>query len=499
MTLAVGTLGACKKYLDVNPQDRILTSNYYKTQTEVFSGLVSIYDSFGYQYSGLYDKVAIMDVASDDHWAGGGGPGDINDLQVMETYKLNSQSGPSTYLWSKGYQGIFRANFFLSKVTDAPIDAGLKSRFAAEAKTLRAIFYFDLVRFFKNIPLLLQEVDPAKVNDVVQALPAEVYAQMEKDLSEAIPSLPATVPAATEGGRITKGAAQALLGKVYLWQKKFDKAAEQFALVNGPTPGQVNPANGYKLLNNYADLWNVNNKFNSESILEIVKTTSSNGGWSNAGASDGNLLNIITGPRGYQPIKPDAPDYYPGYGFLLFTKEFFAVIHYDPRNAPTVANLDSLRKNGIANYSDSYNNTGYMLEKFIGRQKNKPATGQTELNFGQDIYEIRLADTYLLEVDALLNGGAAVGAGSRAYQLLNAVRARVGLNPVAVTMDNLVLERRLELAGEGHRWLDLVRWGRTSVLAYKGFDPAKNTVFPIPQKELNNTKIEQNKEWGGTK
>ena len=66
-------------------------------------------------------------------------------------------------------------------------------------------------------------------------------------------------------------------------------------------------------------------------------------------------------------------------------------------------------------------------------------------------------------------------------------------------MDNLALERRMELAGEGHRWLDLVRWGRTSVLAYKGFDATKNTVFPIPQKELNNTKIEQNKEWGGTK
>lgn len=493
-------LGGCKKYLEINPQERVLLDNYYKTPQDAFAALVSIYDRFGFQTGGLYDKVAIMDAASDDQVAGGGGPSDINDLQVVNTFTLNSQTGPQSYLWNKGYAGIFRANVFLSKIGGINMDATLKARYTGEAKALRAIFYFDLVRFFKNIPLLTSEVDPKQIYDVLQVAPAEVYALIEKDLTEAIPSLPNTVVGSTEGGRLTKGAAQAMLGKVYLQQAKYALAAEQFAIVNGTTPGQANATYGYKLLANYGDLFKVKNKFNSESILEIVHSNASNGGWGDAGASEGNLLNIIVGPRGYKPVLASAPDYYSGYSFLVFTKEFFDFIHFDPRNKATVANLDSLEKNGIATYEKGYQNSGYFLEKMIGRVADKAPTGQTELNFPQNSYEIRLADTYMLEAEALLQSGAAVGAGSRAYQLLNAVRARVGLNPVAVTMDNIMKERRLELAGEGHRFLDLVRWGKAAtVLAYKGFTANKNEIFPIPQAELNNTKILQNKEYGGTK
>lgn len=493
-------LGSCKKYLDINPQDRVLLDNYYKTPAQAFTAVVAVYDRFGYQTGGLYDKQAIMCAASDDHFAGGGGPSDINDLQVVNNFTLNSQTGPQNYLWDKGYAGIFRANVFLSKIDAISMDATTKARYIGEVKALRAIFYFDLVRFFKNIPLILQAVEGSETYNVVQADPAAVYAQIEKDLTEAIPGLPNTVPAATEGGRITKGAAQAVLGKVYLQQKKYAAAAEQFAIVNGATPGQANATYGYKLLANFGDLFKVSNKFNSESILEIVHGNSSQGGWGDAGASEGNLLNIIVGPRGYKPLTSAAPDYFGGYSFLTVTKDLFDAIHYDPRNKATVANLDSLEKNGIANYEKGYANTGYFLEKLCARVADKPLTGQTELNFASDTYEIRLADTYMLEAEALMSSGAAVGAGSRAYQLLNAVRARVGLNPVAVTMDNIIKERRLELAGEGHRFPDLVRWGLApTVLASKGFTAGKNEIFPIPQKELNNTKILQNKEYGGTK
>lgn len=493
-------LGGCKKYLDINPQERILLDNYYKTPQDAFAALVSVYDRFGFQSGGLYDKVAIMDAASDDQVAGGGGPSDINDLQVVNTFTLNSQTGPQGYLWNKGYAGIFRANVFLSKIDGITMDAALKARYAGEAKALRAIFYFDLVRFFKNIPLLTSVVDPKQIYDVSQVAPAEVYTLIEKDLTEAIPNLPNTVVGATEGGRLTKGAAQAVLGKVYLQQAKYAQAAAQFAIVNGTTPGQANATYGYKLLTNFADLFKVSNKFNSESVLEIAHANSSNGSWNDAGQSEGNLLNIIVGPRGYKPVLASAPDYYSGYSFLVFTKEFFDFIHFDPRNKATVANLDSLEKNGIATYEKGYQNSGYFLEKTIGRVSDKAPTGQTELNFPQNAYEIRLADTYMLEAECILQSGGAVGAGSRAYQLLNAVRARVGLNPIAVTMDNLIKERRLELAGEGHRFPDLVRWGKAAtVLAYKGFTANKNEIFPIPQAELNNTKIQQNKEYGGTK
>ena len=501
LVLAAQGLYSCKKYLQVNPQQRILVDDYYKTPVDAFAALTSVYDRFGSQDGGLYDKMAIMDAASDDQVAGGGGPSDINALQVISNYTLTPLVGPQGSLWNKGYAGIYRSNIFLAKIDGVTgLDAATKSRYIAEAKALRAIFYFDLVRFFKNIPIITKQLELNEVYTPVQAPPEDVYKLIEQDLTDAIPSLPNTVPTATEGGRVTKGAAQAELGKVYLWQKKYQQAAEQLAIVNGPTPGQVNPTYGYKLLANFGDLWKAKNKFNTESILEIVHTSTSNGGWADAGASEGNLNNITTGPRSYKTLTANAPDYYTGYSFLVFSKEFFDFIHFDPRNAATVANLDSLQTNKIATYSPGYNNTGYFLNKFIGRQSDKAATGTIELNFPQDIYEIRLADTYLLEAEALLSSGANVGTGSRAYSLLAAVRARVGLGPVNVTLDNLIKERRLELAGEGHRWLDLVRWGKAAdVLKFKGFVAGRNEVFPIPQNELNNTKILQNKEWGGTK
>jgi len=146
------------------------------------------------------------------------------------------------------------------------MDAALKARFGAETKTLRALCYFNLVRLFKNVPLLLEPLTTSNMYSATQATPAAVYNQIEKDLTEAIAVLPTTVPVATEGGRLTKGAAQALLGKVYLFENKGSLAAAQLAEVNG-TPGGTSQY-GYRLLANFGDLWVVANKFNTESIIE---------------------------------------------------------------------------------------------------------------------------------------------------------------------------------------------------------------------------------------
>lgn len=496
LTASLPFINSCKKELNVNPQNRITTDNYYKTQADAFAALVAVYDRFGFQAGGLYDKAAIMDVAGDDQLAGGGNSTDINDLQVMQLYTLNPTTGPESYLWSRGYSGVYRANVLLSKLPGISMDAATRTRYTAELKAMRGAFYFDLVTFFRNIPLIEGTLPIDSLYSVTQTTPDKIYAYVEKDLNDAIADLPATVPVATEGGRFTKGGAKALLGKVLLYEKKWQAAADQFADVNGPDPGNAASTYGYKLLANYGDLWNTKNKFNTESVIEFVHSSQSNGGWADAGASEGNLLCITTGPRGYSQLKTTAPDYFSGYSFLVFTKDFAQnVMHSDPRYTATVADLDSLKTAGAASYTAGYNNTGYFLGKFIGRVANKAAS-TPELNFGQDEYEIRLADTYLMEAEALMNAGANVGAGSRAYKLLNAVRARVGLAAVAVTQDNIELERRHELAGEGQRWLDLVRWGKAgTVLASKGFIAGKHEVFPIPQTELNNTKLVQNKEW----
>ncbi|MDB5031846.1 RagB/SusD family nutrient uptake outer membrane protein [Mucilaginibacter sp.] len=495
-------LGSCKKFLAVNPEERILESDYYANQAQAFSGLTSVYDMVGNQGGGYLTKTNIMNVASDDHWAGGANSSDIGDLQSIAkyTYTQSAQNGGPSYLWTKGFTGVYRANVFLKHITTVSMDATLKARYIAEAKLLRAYFYFDLVRFFKNIPLILEPTDPTNIYTITQVAPDVIYKQIIQDLKDAQSSLPATVPAASEGGRVTLGVDHALLARVYMWQKDYTNALTEFALVNGTAPGASASIYGYKLIPNFGDLWKTNNKFNSESIFEIVFNSTSNGGWGNVGGTEGNLECILVGPRNYNPLKTTAPDYVSGWSGQPFTDDFWNLVHYDPRNAATVANCDSLETNGIITYLHAYQNTGHFIEKFAGRNSTKAASGQLELNFPVDMYEIRLADMYLLEAEAQLASGGAVGAGSRAYALLNAVRARVGAGPVAVTLDNIKKERRLELAGEGQRWLDLVRWGdagTNAVLLSKGFVANKMEIFPIPQSELNNTKIQQSKEWGG--
>jgi hypothetical protein len=504
VALVVGMqlLGSCKKFLNVNPNERVLESDYYTTPAQAFSGLTSVYDMVGNQAGGYLTKTNIMNVASDDHFAAGASASDIGDLQSVAkySYSQSAQAGAVNYLWSKGFQGVYRANVFLKHIGAVPMDATLKSRYIAETKLLRAYFYFDLVRFFKNVPLLLETVDPDKIYDVKQSPPADVYKQIIQDLKDATPNLPVTVPAASEGGRVTQGTAHALLGRVYMWQKDYANAITELADVNGTTPGTTTASKyGYKLIPNFGDLWKPTNKFNSESVFEIVFNSTSNGGWGNVGGTEGNLECILVGPRNYVPLKSTAPDYISGWSGQTFTDDFWNLIHYDPRNAATVANVDSLETNGIVTYLHAYQNTGHFIEKFAGRNSTKAVAGQLELNFPIDMYEIRLADMYLLEAEALLSSGAAVGTGSRAYQLLAAVRGRVGLSGVPVTMANIMKERRLELAGEGMRWLDLVRWNQAgTVLAGKGFVAGKNEIFPIPQSELNNTKLVQSKEWGGS-
>lgn len=497
----VQLLGSCKKYLAVNPEERILESDYYTNQAQAFAGLVAVYDMVGNQSSGYLTKTDIMNVASDDHLAGGANSSDIGDLQSVAkyTYTQSAQNGAVTYLWNKGFTGIYRANVFLKHITTVSMDATLKARYIAEAKLLRAYFYFDLVRYFKNIPLTLEPIDPSNIYTITQAAPADVYKQIIQDLKDAQAALPATVVAATDGGRVTLGIDHALLGRVYMWQKDYANAIAELALVNGTAPGVSASTYGYKLIPNFGDLWKVANKFNSESVFEIVFNSTSNGSWSTVGGTEGNLECILVGPRNYTPLKSTAPDYVSGWSGQPFTDDFWSQIHYDPRNAATVANCDSLETNGIITYLHAYQNTGHFIEKFAGRNSTKAVAGQLELNFPIDMYEIRLADMYLLEAEAILASGGAVGTGSRAYTLLNAVRARVGLAPVAVTLPNIKKERRLELAGEGQRWLDLVRWGdAATLLSSKGFVAGRNEIFPIPQSELNNTKLQQSKEWGGT-
>ena len=491
MVLAITmlSLASCKKeFIEVTPQGQFLTENYYSDETQAFGALVGAYDVMRKNSGGFENMITMMNAGSDDQYAGGGNSSDGAGIQGFSNYTLNANIIPGSF-WNDHYQGIFRANTLLQKLPNTAMDATLKERFVGEAKALRANYYFNLVRLFRNIPLLTEPLTSSNIYSVTQAAPADVYAQIEADLTDAIAALPPTIVVPDDGGRFTKGSAQALLGKVLLYENKNAEAAAQFLEVNG-TPGGTSQY-GYHLLTNFSDLWVTSNKFNTESILEV---THSNqvflGDWSlwGSGRDESNTVNQMVGPRSYsRPSGSTAPDLPSGWSFNIFTQEFYDVIKTDPRFGATVFDMKALVAANQAAYIEGYQNTGYFVNKFLPRRSDVTPAGSTELNFQQDSYVIRLADTYLMEAEAL------GGTGSRAQALLDAVRARVGLASVPVSLAAIKAERRLELAAEGHRFFDLVRWGDAPAkLGPRGFTAGKNEIFPIPAAELAGTLLVQN-------
>ncbi len=318
MAIIITVLSCSKDYLGVDPKGQFLSGNYYSNQEQAFTGLVAAYDVLRKNSGGCENMLTFMNAGSDDHYAGGGGATDGTGIQSFSNYTESSTTMPGSY-WNDYYQGIFRANILLQKLPGVDMNANLKARYEGEAKALRAFYYFNLVTMFKNIPLITTPVDPAEMYNVTQANPADVYAQIENDLVAAIPALPGTIDANSEGGRFTKGAAQALLGKVYLYENKNSLAIAQFAQVNG-IPGATNQY-GNKLLDNFNDLWVTSNKFNSESLLETAHSSQGFSGWGNwgSGSDEGNTVNVMVGPRGYTKITAGAPDLPSGWSFNPIT------------------------------------------------------------------------------------------------------------------------------------------------------------------------------------
>lgn len=482
------TISCSEEFLEVDPKGTTLEENYYTNEAEAYSGLVAVYDVVGKQSKGFENMISLLNSGSDDHFTGGGSSSDGTQLQVFSNYTISESNIAASY-WNDFYQGIFRANTLLTKLPDVDMSDATKVRFTAETKVLRAMYYFELVRLFGNIPLITVPLGTDEIYSVTQADPNDVYAQIETDLNEAIAGLPVTLDLQNEAGRLTQGAAKALLGKVYLYQGKNSEAAAQFAQVNG-TPGATS-AFGYRLLDNYSDLWVISNTYNTESIIEVAHTDQSNADWWfwGSGADEGNTLNVMCGPRGYvRTAGSTAPDYAAGWGFNIITQSLYDALNGDPRFDATIENLQAYVNSGEVQLEESYQYTGYYLKKFMPLNADvSTGGGATVLNYKQHTYVIRLADTYLMEAEAL------GGTGARAQALLDAVRARVGLAPVPVSMNAIMQERRLELAGEGHRWYDLVRTGNAaSALANKGFIAGKNEILPIPLAELENTLLVQN-------
>ncbi len=475
-----------KDFIELEPRGTELESNFYKNEEQIFQGVVATYDVLGWEGTdGWNMMLGLLNAASDDCYAGGSDPSDQPNWVAWDNFSLSPLLGPQMGLWRKYYTGIYRANLILQKIEEVPdLDLAFKARTIAEMKALRAWFYFDLVKLFGNIPLLLEPLSADQFYSVKQVNPTDVYAAIEKDLTEALntPELPETVPPA-ELGRLTHGAVSALLGKAILFQNNDGRMLE----AAGHFEAVINSGN-YFLTPDFGDIFTRENEFGPESVFEIQYASNRPGDYGccfNSGpvnnATEGNYNIQFFGMRDYS-----GPVYAPGWSFCPVAPELVDFMQNDPRLQHTVIDGKLLKQQSGASYKEGYQNTDYFIKKYAPIAANQATDGEVALAWGDNIRVIRLADVLLMAAEALVRGS---GDEAQARQYLNQVRSRVALQPYtgSVSGQNLLnaiyRERRLELATEGQRFWDLVRTGGASE-ALPGFVAGIHEYLPIPQQEI---------------
>lgn len=474
---------ACgEDYLALEPRGFEEEKDFYQTQEELFQALVAAYDVLQWGgTNGWTMKVGLLNAASDDCFAGGSNASDQPSWVAYDDFSLDPFLGPQSGIWNKCYSGIYRANLFLTKIEELEdVTPEFKSRTIAEAKFLRAYFYFDLVRFFGDVPLITEILGADDIYSQTRTEKATVYAQIEQDLNDARSNfvLPPTVPD-SELGRITQGAADALLGKVILYQNNEGRMQEAVTIFD-----EVINSGSYTLESNFGNIFDPDNEFGTESIFEIVHSPNQSGGWGNfTNGTEGNYNTQFFGMREYV-----GPTYATGWSFCPVTEKLATEMQNDPRYQHTIIDGNALKAQGAV-YTDGYQNTNFFIRKYAGLQENEAPDGEVALNWGNNEIEIRLADVILMAAEA----SARSGNEAKALTLLNQVRGRVNLVPYpAFTGDALLnaiyKERQLELATEGHRFFDLVRTGRAAAeLGDQGFVAGKHEVLPIAQSEIDLT------------
>lgn len=474
----LGTMSCSKDIIDLSPRGTVLESNFYKTEAELFQGLVAAYDPLGFA-TNFTMKMGLLNTASDDTHAGGSDASDQPAWVAYDKFTLDPNLGPQAGLWSKNYTGIYRANLVIEKSEGAVagLTADKKARYIAEAKFLRAYFYFDLVRWFGNVPLLTTSPSADAIYKQSQATAADVYAQIEKDLKEAVATtqLPESVPA-DELGRITKGAAKSLLGKVILFQNNTARMGEAATLFE-----EVINSNNYALEKIYGDIFKPENKFGKESIFEVHNSGNRKGDWGmGIDGNEGNKDVQFCGMRDFV-----GATYATGWSFCPVSLDLVNFMKNDPRFAETIIDGKALKAAG-ASYAAGYQNTDYFIKKYAPLAAFKATSGEPALNWGYNTKEIRLADVLLMAAECFNRSGN----DAKAQTYLNRVRARVALaaktSTGAALLQDIYDERRLELATEGMRFWDLLRTGKAAtVLAGQGFKAGKHELLPIPQSEID--------------
>jgi tetratricopeptide (TPR) repeat protein len=463
--LAVLAIASCSDdFVDVDPQFEN-SADFFNSEEDYQDALIGAYDLL----QTTYINVMLGEIASDNTLSGGESATDaigIQEIDEMTHTPLNQQLRD---IWGWMYSGVNRANFIMQYENKTPFPG--KENVIAQTRFLRAYYYFELVKFFGDVPLIRDRVvEFGDERDIPKAPKEDVYALIEEDLIWAADNLPLTQ---SQEGRITKGAAQALLGKAYLYQEKWQDAADVLE--------EVINSGVYLLLEDYSTMFENDNENNIESVFEVQYTDEEGAGFDCLQCSEGNVAVGFNGIRNY-----NGPLFDSGFSFNVPTQDVVdAFEEGDNRLETAILDIDAWSEETGATFSTGYKHTGYYNRKYIAR-KGDANIGDANLTNPNNYRAIRYADVLLMAAEAL----AEVGNDSQALIYLNQVRERAfgnsdnNLSVGGTLLKNAIQqERRVELVGEGHRFFDLVRTG-TAANAIDGFQVGKHEVFPIPRIEI---------------
>ncbi|MEL6133980.1 MAG: RagB/SusD family nutrient uptake outer membrane protein, partial [Bacteroidota bacterium] len=475
-------LQACSGFLEREPLDQLTVDNFYQTESDINLATLAAYSPMmDLEWQGK--SWMITEIPSDNTQAGGTDP----DFTPIDNFTVSADNLPVANFWAIRYKQVTLANIVISELKDMTLDQTVKNTYEGEARFLRAIAYFDLVRIYGGVPLVVDVPVFGEDLNLPRASVAEVYAQIEEDLQFAETSLPIRWQG-TNLGRATKGAAMSLLAKVYLTTRDY-LGAKNYAK-------SVMELGVYQLMDTYADNFElVTSDNNVESIFQVQLTGCAGVGFGNAKQAffspwgegitkdrDGWGSQIPTGPQVSNPGTTIFEAFEEG-DTRKDPSIMTAGVHY-----PTINPEDG----GYRYPAQGASATSCNIKKYVVGSGPNICFMSTP----QNSHLIRYSDVLLTYAESIMQIEGGVSQNAEALDAFNQVRERAGLAPLAeIDKETILHERRVEFAFEGQRWFDLLRSGRAvEILTLHGKNPSVNRLlFPIPSAELQiNTKLEQN-------
>lgn len=465
--ITVGAVSCGDEFVDRKPPYSIDSENFFNSEADYQEALIGAYDPL----HSTYLNVMLGEIASDNTLSGGESATDVIGIQQVDDMIHTSNNAQLKNIWDWNFAGVARCNYIMEfqDKTDFPN----RMQVIGETRFLRAYYYFELLKWFGALPLNGDKRFTANdVTEIPRSPVADVYAYIEADLLFASENLS---PDAAQAGRATKGAALALLGKVYLYQNKFVQASNAL--------GQCIALGKYNLIADYDSIFEEAGENQSESVFEIQYTDVQGAGFNCLQCSEGNVAVGFNGPRNFA-----GPKFSDGFSFNIPTQD--AVDAFEPgdqRKDVAILDIAPWAAANNASYGEGYKHTGYFNRKYIPRTRRAEAAGDLHLTNPNNYRAIRYADVLLMAAEAFNRGGIN---DATAREYLNQVRRRAfgdtnhDVTAAGAGLTDLIwAERRTELMGEGHRFFDLVRTGKAAQ-EITGFTSGKNEVFPVPVEEI---------------